>query len=93
MATSSTPAHTINGWSKQDTHCVLCLRPFPTDAEIERHAEMECDPDPCWCWSFCWVTQGGECIAEMSQDPIELVMALRGALEAAGGGDGPAGGS
>lgn len=70
-------------WSKADTHCALCARPFATSDEETRHAEKECG-EPCWCLDFCWVEQGGDCLYELEhEDPFELVLQLRGELEAA----------
>jgi hypothetical protein len=47
-------------WSKIDTHCVVCARPFAREPELDRHAEKECE-DRCWCLDFCWVEYGGDC--------------------------------
>lgn len=56
-------------WSKIETHCVVCARPFATPAEETRHFEKECG-DPCWCWGYCWIEQGGDCepSEELSDD-------------------------
>jgi hypothetical protein len=70
-------------WGDGGTHCALCTRPFATDDEAARHEGQECDrgydgETPCWCESYCWVTWGGECIAELEFDPLsEIVAPLR----------------
>ena len=55
-------------WSMMDTHCAVCIRPFATSDEEQRHAESECE-DPCWCVGYCWVNQGGDCIGPPRSDP------------------------
>jgi hypothetical protein len=68
-------------WSKMQTHCVVCLRPFATASDEDRHAEQECD-DPCWCESLCWIDQGGDCqVPEWLDDDLALWVRLRGAEE------------
>lgn len=69
-------------WSKKKTHCAVCLRPFPTDADLDRHANVECDPDPCWCWDLCWVEWGGACdYPDDLDDDLSLFLALRSVEE------------
>lgn len=77
----SAATETRRQWSKAETHCVVCLRPFPTEADIERHAEQECG-DPCWCWDICWVNQGGACDYPPDlDDDLAVFGALRAAEE------------
>jgi hypothetical protein len=59
-------------WSKIETHCVVCARPFATEADLDRHAEKECDV-PCWCIDVCWVEYGGDCgpSAEIADDDAD----------------------
>ena len=69
-------------WSKAETHCPLCLKPFPTADDVERHSEKECDEPTCWCEELCWVNKGGSCSWELQGgDTIELISDLRAALE------------
>ena len=70
----------ILAWPEIETRCAVCLRPFPTKEEMERHDDVECDADPCWCVSLCWVDVGGYChYPDDLDDDLALFRALRGA--------------
>lgn len=78
-------------WSKAETHCAFCLRPFATEVEERRHFEQECEQPEgsCWCNEFCWIGQGGECpgvegelaVVGGCTDEVAVVLALRAADE------------
>lgn len=63
-------------WSKIETHCVVCARPFATEADVDLHDEMACDQDPCWCKAKCWVEYGGDCYPSDDAQPNEDELGL-----------------
>lgn len=78
------PYTVIPEWSEKAVRCAVCLRPFPTTAQIDEHSEQECEPtSPCWCEALCWVREGGDCCPADGQDlDVDgLFLALRACQE------------
>lgn len=46
---------------RHEIECVWCLRPFPGEAEWERHEGLDCPGDDCWCHAWCWRKAGSYC--------------------------------